>query len=507
MSLLRQILFRGITRSRRVAITDDQRTYTFFQLCVGAFYAAKAIRRATDKPHVGILLPTSGGFTIALLGCWLARKTPVPLNYLLSQDELDHVVADSGIDLIVTAGKMVDAINDLGVDLAALPGQPTLLKMEELKFSGLPPLVWPAKLATDDVAVLLYTSGTSGKPKGVMLTEGNLQNNIADAIEHAKLNDAFVFVGVLPQFHTFGLTVLTLMPLYMGGKVVYTARFNPRKLVKLIKTHQADIMVAVPSMYAALMSVKKAVPDDFASLQLVISGGEPLPAAVYDGFKEKFDVEILEGYGLTETSPVTNWSTPERKRQNSVGPALPQVRNVIVDEQNNVLGPDQEGEILITGPNVMKGYFQLPELTDQVMVELDVPGLGPSRCFRTGDIGKVDAEGFLYITGRKKEMLIIGGENVFPREIEEVLNRHPSVHASAVIGMACDSRGEQALAYVELEEGAAFDEAALRQHCREGMAGFKVPKEIRQLDQLPRNPTGKIQRRALKADCVPRDMG
>ena len=132
------------------------------------------------------------------------------------------MVADSGIDLIVTAGKMVDAINDLGVDLAALPGQPTLLKMEELKFSGLPPLIWPAKLATDDVAVLLYTSGTSGKPKGVMLTEGNLQSNIDDAIAHAKLNDAFVFVGVLPQFHTFGLTVLTLMPLYMGGKVVYT---------------------------------------------------------------------------------------------------------------------------------------------------------------------------------------------------------------------------------------------------------------------------------------------
>jgi len=499
MSLLRQILFRGLTRPRRVAVTDDQRTYTFFQICAGAMFAARAIRKATDRPHVGILLPTGGAFPIALLGCWLARKTPVPLNYLLSQAELDHVVADSGIDAVVTAGKMIDAIKETGVDLTALPGDPTLLKMEELKFSGLPPLTWPRKLATDDIAVLLYTSGTSGKPKGVMLTEGNLRSNIEDAIAHADLKDADIFVGVLPQFHTFGLTVLTVLPLYMGGRVVYTARFNPRKLIQLIKKHEAHIMVAVPSMYGALMAVKKATPDDFSSLKLVISGGEPLPGAVYEGFKEKLGIEILEGYGLTETSPVTNWSTPGRQRLRSVGPALPRVRNVIVDEQNNVLGTGQEGEILITGPNVMKGYYNLPELTDQVMIELDVPGRGRSRCFRTGDIGKVDADGFLFITGRKKEMLIIGGENVFPREIEEVLNRHDAVHASAVIGRSDDSRGEVAIAFVELEEDAQFDEAALKQHCRDGMAGFKVPKEIRLIDKLPRNPTGKIQRRALQA--------
>lgn len=497
MSLLRQILLRGLTRPRRVAITDDQRTYSFFQIFAGAFFAARAIRKATDKPHVGILLPTGGAFPIALLGCWLARKTPVPLNYLLSQAELDHVVADSGVDMIVTAGKMIDAIGELGVDLGALPGGPALLKMEEMKFSGLPPLTWPAKLATDDLAVLLYTSGTSGKPKGVMLTEGNLRSNIEDAVAHAGLNDGDIFVGVLPQFHTFGLTVLTLLPLYIGSHVVYTARFNPRKLIKLIKKHQADIMVAVPSMYGALMAVKKTVPEDLASLKTVVSGGEPLPQAVHDGFQEKLGIDILEGYGLTETSPVTNWSRPDRNRLHSVGPALPRVRNVIVDENNRVLGPDEEGEILITGPNVMKGYYNLPELTAEVMIELDVPGLGPSRCFRTGDIGKLDAEGYLFITGRKKEMMIIGGENVFPREIEEVLNGHPSVHASAVIGALCTSRGEQAVAFVELEEGAEFDANALRQHCREGMAGFKVPKEFRHLDKLPRNPTGKIQRRSL----------
>ncbi len=497
MSLLRQILLRGLTRPRRTAITDDQRSYSFFQIFLGAFFAARAIRKATDKPHVGLLLPTGGAFSIALLGCWLARRTPVPLNYLLSQSELDHVVADSGIDTVVTAGKMIDAIEKQGLDLGALPGRPTLLKMEELKFRGLPPLTWPPALGTNDLAVLLYTSGTSGRPKGVMLTEGNLRCNIEDAVTHAKLQDGHVFVGVLPQFHTFGLTVLTVLPLYIGARVVYTARFNPRKLTQLIKEHRASIMVAVPSMYGALAAVKKASPDDFASLELVVSGGEPLPAAVYEGVQEKLGVEILEGYGLTETSPVANWSTPERKRRHSVGPTLPRVRNIIVDEHNQILGPDQEGEILITGPNVMKGYYNLPELTQEVMVELDLPGQGLSRCFRTGDIGKVDTDGFLFITGRKKEMLIIGGENVFPREIEEVLNRHPSVHASAVIGEPCSSRGEQAVAFVELEESARFDPDDLRRHCREGMASFKVPKDIRHLDKLPRNPTGKIQRRAL----------
>ncbi|MEE9404474.1 MAG: AMP-binding protein [Algisphaera sp.] len=500
MSLLRQIMLRGLTRSRSIAITDDQRTYSFFQIAAGALFAARAIRKATDRQRVGILLPTSGAFPIALLGCWLARKTPVPLNYLLSQSELDHVVADSDIDLIVTAGKMVEGIKDLGVDLAALPNTPSLLKMEDLKFTGMPPLIWPPKLADDEIAVLLYTSGTSGKPKGVMLTEGNLRCNIDDAIAHAGLRDVDVFLGVLPQFHTFGLTVLTLLPLYMGGSVVYTARFNPRKLVKLIKKHQAQIMVAVPSMYGALMAVKKATPEDFASLKFVISGGEPLPAAIHDGFRDKLGVTILEGYGLTETSPVTNWATPTRNRLHSVGPSFPRVRNVIVDEQDNVLGVDAEGEILICGPSVMKGYHNLPELTAQVMIELDVPGLGRQRCFRTGDIGKVDADGYLFITGRKKEMLIIAGENVFPREIEEVLNRHPDVHASAVIGRADGTRGEVAVAFVELEEDSEFDEKALRQYCRDGMAGFKVPKDIRLLDKLPRNPTGKIQRRELKAD-------
>lgn len=514
MSILRKIMWRALTHPTQVAVIDDQREYSFLKIGAGAFHAAKAIGKATDREKVGIMLPTSGAFTVALLGTWLAKKTPVPLNYLLSQDELAHVVADSGIDTIVTAGKMVEAIEGMGIEVDKLPGPTKLLKLEDVSFKGLPPLRIPPKLADDDLAVLLYTSGTSGKPKGVMLTERNIRTNIEDSLEHAGIKKCDTFLGVLPQFHTFGLTVLTLLPLYGGGKVVYTAKFVPRRLIELMKKHRPQLFIGVPSMLGALLSVKKATAEDWESLRYVICGGEPLPQAVYDGFKEKLNIEINEGYGLTETSPCTNWSTPEHNRLHSVGLPLPSVQNYIVDDQNNLLGPNEEGEILIAAPSVMKGYYQLPELTDQVMVTLDVPGDDPkigsvgkhaerggsTRCFRTGDIGKIDEDGYLYITGRKKEMLIIAGENVFPREIEEVLNRHETVHASAVIGKTDESRGEVAIAFVEMEGDAAFDEGALKNYCREHMAGFKVPKEIRRLDELPRNPTGKIMRRSLSAD-------
>ena len=500
MSILRRIMFQALRRPRRVALVDDQREYNFLTVAVGAMHVAKAVSSATPKDKVGIMLPTGGAFSLALLGCWLARKTPVPLNYLLSQDELDHVVADSGIDLILTADKMIEAVAGLGVDVERLPGPPRRLLMEQLNFKGLPPLRLPPKLSDDQLAVLLYTSGTSGKPKGVMLSEGNLRTNIEDCLQHAGLTRCDTFLGVLPQFHTFGLTVLTLLPLYCGARAVYTARFNPRKVQDLIVQHRPDLFVGVPSMLNAMLGVKKATADDWKSLRYVVCGGEPLPQSVFEGFESKFGVRLLEGYGLTETSPVTNWSTPEHNRLHSVGRALPRVENFIVDDENRLLGPDKEGEILIAGPNVMLGYYQLPELTDEAIFDLEVPGRGGVRCFRTGDIGKLDEQGYLYITGRKKEMLIISGENVFPREIEEVLNQHPSVHASAVIGRPDDSRGEVPIAFVELEEGASFDEAALRKHCRDGVAGFKVPKEIRHLEKLPRNPTGKIMRRALSPD-------
>jgi long-chain acyl-CoA synthetase len=213
---------------------------------------------------------------------------------------------------------------------------------------------------------------------------------------------------------------------------------------------------------------------------------------VLEGFKERFGVVINEGYGLTETAPVTNWCRPDEHKPGSVGPALPDVEERILTATGERCAVGEEGEIGIRGPNVMKGYYKRPDETAAVF---DGEGF-----FRTGDMGRFDEDGHLFITGRIKEMLIIGGDNVFPREIEEVLEAHPSVHACAVIGMPDESRGEVALGFVELEPGCEFDEQALRAHCRERMAQFKVPREIRLLERLPRNPTGKIMRRELSVE-------
>ena len=496
MPLLRPILKQALRHPKRTAVVDDQGTSPYIKLLGGTFHLAKLIRKLTTKQNIGIMLPTSGAFPMALLGTWQAGKTAVPLNYLLANEDLQYVINDAEIDTILTVGKLLDHIG--GED--AIPDGINIVKLEEQSFKGIPPVRWPAKPRDEDLAMLLYTSGTSGKPKGVMLSHANLETNVKGAQTHARLTSADTFLGVLPQFHAFGVTALTLLPLYMGSKMVYTARFVPRRMVELMREHKPEIFIAVPSMYSALLSVKSAGAEDFASLNYTVSGAEPLPQATYDAYRERFNVQLLEGYGLTETSPVSNWSTPFENREHAVGKPLPGVRIFIVDDHNNLLGPDEEGEILIAGPNVMQGYWHLPEKTEEVMHYLELDGEDqPLRTFRTGDIGKQDADGFLFITGRKKEMLIIGGENVFPREIEEALNQHASVKASAVIGKQDDLRGEVPIAFVELEDDAEFDEKALRQHCRDALPQYKVPKDIRQLDELPRNPTGKILRRELKA--------
>jgi long-chain acyl-CoA synthetase len=472
MSALRPILRNVIRHPRSIAVIDDRGEYSFLKLGAGALFVAREVRAMTERKHVGIMLPTCAAFPMAMMGCWFARRVVVPFNFLLSREELDYVIRDSEVDTIITIKPMLEHIG--GEE--AIPEGVKLLKLEDMKTKGIPPLRWPPRAADDDLAAILYTSGTSGRPKGVMLTHGNLCSNAKAGIKHAQITERDTFLGVLPQFHSFGLTALTLIPLYQGSKVVYTARFVPRKIVELVEKHRPRIFIGIPSMYGALLSLRD---------------------AVYAGFLERFGIKILEGYGLTETSPVTNWSLPEKHREHAVGPALPDVDIRTIDDEGKLLEPGSEGEIIIAGPNVMAGYFKLQDETDKAFIQVDTPDAGRKRFFRTGDIGRVDEDGFLFITGRKKELIIVGGENVTPREIEEVLNAHASVHAAAVIGRKDDTRGEVPLAFVELEEDAEFDAAGLRNWCRERLAGYKVPREIRQIGELPRSATGKVLRRKL----------
>ncbi|MEM0915629.1 MAG: AMP-binding protein [Planctomycetota bacterium] len=500
MSLMWPILRGLLMHPRRTIITDDKRSYRAIELLVGALHVAEQVKRDTASPRVGVMLPTSGAFPLALLGTWWADKAIVPLNYLMSRDDLHFVIRDADIDTVITVDPMLEFIG--GED--HLPDHTHLIRLDHMPFTGVPELRWPPIHDGTDLAALLYTSGTSGRPKGVKLTHQNITTNVRDSVHHAGVTGTHGFLGVLPNFHAFGLTVLTLMPLFTGSHAVYTARFAPKKLAKLAREHKPTIFVAVPSMFAALAASKDADPADWESVSLAISGAEPLPDAIYEKCKDKLGLEILEGYGLTETSPVATWSTPAENKRHSVGKPLPHVQAYILDEKGHPLPPEQEGEIALAGPSIMDGYWFRPDLTEQVMIDIpltpgDTYGGVHVNAFKTGDLGKIDRDGFLYITGRIKDLLIIAGENVSPREIEEELNKHPHVHASAVVGVPDESRGEVPIAFVELEESAEFDEAHLIKHLREaGLPAFKVPKAIHHLDALPRNPTGKILRRELR---------
>ncbi len=483
MSVHWPIIRNCVTFARRGLITDDQRTWKGAHVLGAALHIASVIEKRSESWTTGIMLPTGGAFPATALATWMLGRTAVPLNYLLGQDELQYVVDDSETDTIITVGPMLE-------HLGFTPRVKNLILLDQMKFTGIPEPRWPALASPDDLAVLLYTSGTSGKPKGVMLSHANISANVRQCVEWSGFTCDDVVAGVLPQFHSFGMTVLTLLPIAVGARVVNTARFMPTRILEIFRRERPTVFIGIPSMYNALVHAKSATPEDFASLKFIVSGGEPLPDDVYSRFLERFGKRINEGYGLTETSPVTNWLLPDEDKRHSVGRPIPGVRQRIVDPATGrVLGPGDEGEIRIDGPNIMQGYYKLPEQTNEAFDD--------EGWFRTGDIGRLCEDNYLYITGRLKEMIIVGGENVFPREIEEVLNKHPSVNASGVIGVSDPMRGELPWAWVEVCEGHEFDEKVLRSWCRENLAGYKVPREIRPIEELPRNPTGKIMRRQL----------
>lgn len=473
-----------LTRPAKVAVVDDSRAYRGYEIVVAAANLARIIERSTESETVGVLLPTSGASPIAFLACWMAGRVPVPLNYLLSRDELEYVIEDCGTDTLLCAQPLID-------HMGYCPDLPNILKLDQINLRTIPQPRWPEESSANETATLLYTSGTSGKPKGVMLTHANLEAGIRIAEEHVHFASCCdVFLGVLPQFHCFGLIDLTLLPLRMGCKVVYSARFVPNRILASIREHRPTVFIAIPSMFNALLGLKKATPADFESLTLCVSGGEPLPDAIASKFEQRFGVRISEGYGMTETSAGVNICRPAEYRPHSVGPAMPEVlQRVVCTDTGKDVQPNQDGELRIAGPTIMKGYYRREEETASAFDERGY--------LRTGDMARHDQDGHLYITGRLKEMMIVGGENLFPREVEEVVNKAPGVARSACIPRQDPSRGEVPIVFVEMEEDAAFDESAIRSFCRERLAPFKVPREVHRIESIPLGPTGKVLRREL----------
>jgi long-chain acyl-CoA synthetase len=465
-----------------VAVIDDRGQYTYKQLAAAAAGLGLYLGMQTDKNAVGLLLPPSAGFVASFYGTLLSGKTVVPINYLLGDREIAHVIKDSGVDTVVTIPQLAGRLENTDlkvIDLTALPQTPP--------FAITPKFPSPAP---DDTAVLLYTSGTSGLPKGVMLTYNNLQSDVEAAIEHAQLQDRHKFLGIVPLFHSTGLLATLVAPIQLGASVVYIARFSPVATIQAIRQHKLSVLVAVPSMYGALLRLKDASPEDFAHVYASLSGGEPLPSAIREAWVQRFNLPIFEGYGLTETIGPIAFNTPQNNRPGSVGRLIPGADVKIVDENGNAHDVQKEGEVWLRGPMIMKGYHNLPNETADVLTA--------DGYFKSGDLGKLDADGYLHITGRKKELIIVAGEKAVPREIEEVLMKHPAVALAAAVGKKDPSRGEVVVAFVTLKPGQTATADDIRTFARDqNLPNFKIPREVFIEEELPHSPTGKVLKRVL----------
>ena len=447
---------------RKLAVVDGPRRLSYRSLARLAMLIRDDVRRRTTCPRVGLMLPASTAFPACLFGTLWAGRTAIPLNFLLNRVELADVIASAEIDLIISVRPLADAIPQTPARVVFLEDLSLKRRMAFAALRRLP----PAPLASaDDTAVILFTSGTTAEPKGVELTQQNLCSNSVDTIASLGLDASSTFLNVLPPFHVFGLTASVLVPAILGGTVYAIPRFSPVAMVRTIHKHGISVMMAVPSMYAAVLKTKSTTAAAFASVRLAVSGGEPLPNTIRDGFAERFGIRLDQGYGLTETSPVVSICGPEAHREGTVGRPIRNVEIRLVDENQADVGAGCDGEILLRGPGVMKGYYKRPQDTRSV---IDSDGW-----FRTGDIGLLDRDGFLHITGRAKDMLIIGGENVFPREIESVLESHEGVLQAAVIGVPDDLRGEMPVAFVIPKEGVEISEQGIRQFARNRWPGSK----------------------------------
>jgi long-chain acyl-CoA synthetase len=489
---------------QKIALFWGEREYSYTELWDQSAAVSTQLQhrfgvRTGDR--VGLWLKNCPEFIPSLFGILHAGAVVVPINNFLKADEVNFILNDAGIDVLIT-----DA--ELGTHHRALEAARPHLKLfrvEELA-SGTssgettdhgprttgkttePLGLSTAGPAGSDLAVLIYTSGTTGRPKGAMLSHGNLLHNVESCRLVLKAVQDDRFAVLLPLFHSYMLTVGLLLPLLVGGSIVLVKSLHPvRNVLQEILQRQATALPAIPQFYRSMVNAPINVP---LPLRLCISGAAPLPVQVLIDFEARFHIPLIEGYGLSETSPVVTKNPLDGTRKpGSIGLPIPHVEVSIQDESGRHLGTNETGEVCVRGGNVMLGYWNQAEETARVMRE---------GWLLTGDIGYRDAEGYYFITDRKKDMLLVNGINVYPREIEEVLYQYPGVKEAAVIGKSDSRKGEQPIAFVSANDGVVLDQKALLQFVRKKLADYKVPRKVVFLPALPRNATGKILKTALR---------
>jgi long-chain acyl-CoA synthetase len=487
----------AVSTPERPALRLDDLIITYAQLHEGARKMASLLESAGVGPgdRVGLMLPNIPAFPVAFYGALCRGAIAVPMNPLLKSREVEYYLGDSGARAIVAwhafAGEAAKGAAGAGAEL---------ITVDDVDLSGLLGEVAPAQPVTQaddrDDAVILYTSGTTGQPKGAELTHGGLLRNArltAETLLKAESGD--VVMGCLPLFHVFGLTCGLNAALLAGSTLTLLPRFTPEKALEIIARDRVTIFEGVPTMYAAMLHYPGADASPTQTLRLCISGGAAMPVEILRGFEEKFGCVILEGYGLSETSPVASFNHPDRPRKpGSIGTPVAGVEMRLVTDTGEDVQPGDVGEIAIRGHNVMKGYWSKPEATATAI---------PDGWFRTGDLARQDEDGYYFIVDRKKDLIIRGGYNVYPREIEEVLHEHPAVGEAAVIGIRHPELGEEVGAAVALKPGASATPDELRGFVKERVAAYKYPRHVWIEAELPKGPTGKILRREVQP---PKDL-
>jgi len=440
--------------------------------------------------RVGVMLPNVPEFPVTYYGVLRAGGIVVPMNVLLKRREIAFYLEDSGAKLLLAWHGFAAEARDGAADAGAEP-----IEVEPAAFAAAlaehEPSADVAATAEDDTAVILYTSGTTGKPKGAELTHANLARNAeVSSRTTCEIAAGDVVLGALPLFHSFGQTVAMNASLRVGACLTLVPKFDPGEALTTMQSDRVTHFYGVPTMYGALLHHPERERFDTSSLRTCITGGASMPVEVLRGFEEAFGAKVMEGYGLSETSPVACSNHPDRERKaGSIGTPIEGVEMQVVDEDDNPVAQGEVGEIVIRGHNIMKGYWQRPDATEEAM---------RGGWFHSGDMARTDEDGYFYIVDRKKDLIIRGGYNVYPREVEEVLYEHPKIREAAVLGVPHDEWGEEIGAAVVLHDGEELSAEEASAYVKDRIAAYKYPRLVWFVDDLPKGPTGKILKREIE---------
>jgi long-chain acyl-CoA synthetase len=474
-----------------IKLDDLRLSYRGLEQAAGRVAGLLEAKGMRPGDRVGVMLPNVPYFAAVYYGILRGGGVVVPMNVLLKEREVEYYLSDSEARLLFAWHELADAAHagSDGAHADCLLVEPGDFEAVLERWGSSPEIVGRE---SGDTAVILYTSGTTGKPKGAELTHDNLRRNADIAIGLFGMDADTVTLGALPLFHSFGQTCGLNATIRAGGCLTLIPRFHPGRALQIIERDRVTVFEGVPTMYSALLGDPSRGEVDTSTLRVCVSGGAAMPGEVMRNFEQAFGCTILEGYGLSETSPVASFNHPDRERKpGSIGTPIEGVEMQVWDDEGNELPQGEVGEIVIRGHNVMKGYWRKPGATAAAIDE--------DGWFRSGDMARLDEDGYFFIVDRKKDLIIRGGYNVYPREVEEVLYEHPAVHEAAVVGIPHPQLGEEIGAAVALKPGVSVDAAELRDHVKRQVAAYKYPRRVWIVDELPKGPSGKILKREIEA--------